>query len=113
MTDGCALQPKVKDYYGLWNAIDAPRWTGEPLLPQHLSPQQYKVAMGELKAIPEFFYTKTQLPVITPQLVETFLRTIPADLVIIVLDESHLEVFSGKELDSHDGKDEPEDETDE
>ena len=29
------------------------------------------------------------------------------------LDESHLEVFSGKELDSHDGKDEPEDETDE
>ena len=28
-------------------------------------------------------------------------------------DESHLEVFSGKELDSHNGKDEPEYETDE
>ena len=51
MTDGCALQPKVKDYYGLWNAIDAPRWTGEPLLPQHLSPQQ-QPSLGQGIAAP-------------------------------------------------------------
>ena len=49
------------------------------MLPEHLTAEQRKVALKECKAIPEFFYTRTKLPVITPQLVQQFLQTTPPD----------------------------------
>ena len=56
----------TQKWYDAWKSFDAPRWNG-PLFPDRMSEEQRKTARKEMSAMPEVFYTKTQLPVITPE----------------------------------------------
>ena len=54
-----------------WNAVNGPRWShgGEhisSLLPDDLTTEQRRTALTEMKAIPEYFYRYTGLPIISP-----------------------------------------------
>ena len=68
---------QLRQLFHHWSAIDGPTWNDDqPLLPSHLTPQERTVALGELRAIPEHFYTTTKLPIITPDNYQQFMRTI-------------------------------------
>ena len=57
-----------RQYYQAWSQFDAPKWTGEPCFPSHLTDEALSIARKEFHAIPEQFYTLfSWLPVITPQ----------------------------------------------
>ena len=50
-----------------WSKIQGPYWNDDlSLLPYELIPEQRKVATEELKSIPEYFYSSTNLPIVTP-----------------------------------------------
>ena len=67
-----------------WRTVPGERWSSEGHLPSHLTTEERRVAREELKAIPEFFYSKTKLPVITPSNVRLFTSAL-ADLTGLVL----------------------------
>ena len=52
--------------------IAAMQMLSASLLPTHLTDDERKVAMEEMRSLPEQFYTRTQLPVITPSNVKAF-----------------------------------------
>ena len=54
-------------YYALWSEFDAAHWRNDSsFLPYHLTASEKQIAQQELKAIPEVFYSRMKLPVITP-----------------------------------------------
>ena len=57
-----------------WRTINGPKWHANGFLPHNLSAEAARVSRDELKAIPEYFYTKTGLPVITPANVTQFMN---------------------------------------
>ena len=57
----------------LWRTIPGECWNSEGHFPSHLTKEERRVAREELRAIPEFFYSKTKLPVITPSNVRRFI----------------------------------------
>ena len=59
-----------------WRTVPGERWSSEGHLPSHLTTEERRVAREELKAIPEFFYSKTKLPVITPSNVRHFISAL-------------------------------------
>ena len=60
-----------------WSKINGPYWNDDlSLLPYELTPEQRKVATEELKSIPEYFYSTTKLPIITPNNVDQFMQLI-------------------------------------
>ena len=61
------------EFYDAWRLLDIPTWTGENLWPEDLSEAQVKKLEHDYQAMPEEFYTRTGLPVITPTVVEKFL----------------------------------------
>ena len=74
-----------------WNAVSGPRWSrgGEhisSLLPDDLTADQRRTAMTEMKAIPEYFYRYTGLPIISPANATEFMQNVKssgsADTVI-------------------------------
>ena len=71
----------------IWATIPGPTWTPTTsLLPAHLDQHQRLIAQGEIKAIDEFFYSTTKLPIITPDNVSIFLDRIkPSDTEPFVL----------------------------
>ena len=71
----------------IWATIPGPTWTPTTnLLPAHLDQHQRLIAQGEIKAIDEFFYSTTKLPIITPDNVSIFMDRIkPSDSEPFVL----------------------------
>ena len=57
-----------------WRSLEGPRWSANGFLPTTLSAEAARVSRDELKAIPEYFYSKTGLPVITPANVTLFIN---------------------------------------
>ena len=62
-------------YYGQWKKLGFPTYT-EPMLPTHLTKEERAVALAEAYAMPEQFYTRSKLPVITPENCEAFIRNV-------------------------------------
>ena len=67
----------INRLFHLWNQVTGPRHTDKlDLLPTHLSKESRTTALREIKAIPEFFYTNTSLPIITPDNVQQFFKLV-------------------------------------
>ena len=69
-------------YYDLWMQIPGDRWnydSSSQFLPNHLDSKERGVALQEIIAIPEHFYSHSLLPVITPlnakQFVDVMVKT--------------------------------------
>ena len=64
----------VERFFAAWRSVPGSLWQSDGMLPTHLTDDERKVAMEEMRALPEQFYTRTQLPVITPSNVKAFLQ---------------------------------------
>ena len=77
-------------YYHQWRTINSPTWTGQPLLPTHLTDEERHTAEQEFKALPEHFYTnRKDLPVITPDACAHFL-----DVMTTLKPRPHITLWS-------------------
>ena len=56
----------LKEFLRAWHQLPGPKWSANGFFPTTLTKEAVRVANAELKAIPEYFYNKTGLPVITP-----------------------------------------------
>ena len=62
----------ILSFYRAWSKLPGQRWTGEELLPPHLSKDKASQLHRDYKAMPEEFYTRTELPVITPENIDDY-----------------------------------------
>ncbi len=63
-------------YLAVWTSITGETWKADNpgyFLPGHLSAESRAVALNEIRAIPECFYSRYKLPVITPNNVAMFI----------------------------------------
>ena len=68
-----------------WRSLEGPRWSANGFLPTTLSAEAARVSRDELKAIPEYFYSKTGLPAITPAIVTQLIKTGIQEVQVIIL----------------------------
>ena len=54
-------------------SFQSPSWSGQPQFPDTLTKEELFVARQEYAAIPEFFYTCSKLPMITPLNIQLFI----------------------------------------
>ena len=59
-----------------WLTVDAPTWNGTNLWPSSLSRATIKKLDRYYPAMPEVLYSKTQWPVITPDVAEIWLHAV-------------------------------------
>ena len=84
----------VRQYYARWRSFDAPCWS-HPLIPEDLSVEDTEIARKEAAALPERFYERTALPVITPQNVDAFVSHMSQELDLTQLNVQLWSWFSG------------------
>ena len=66
-------------FFQVWSSVSGPTWDSSNVgqfLPSDLTSDERHVAKGELRAIPEKFYSRFQLPVITPSNVDEFVAVV-------------------------------------
>ena len=66
--------------------LDGPIWKNlqEDLLPKDLDPDARTTALQELRNIPEYFYSSTNLPIVTPDNVDRFMALVHKGRVLFI-----------------------------
>ncbi|CAK0840390.1 unnamed protein product, partial [Prorocentrum cordatum] len=63
-----------KDYYRRWRTFKASRWTGVNMWPKKMDTNKAKQLDIGYRAMPEEFYFESQLPVVTPENLESWME---------------------------------------
>ena len=57
----------VEPWLAAWRKVSGAYWSGSyEFLPKDLTKEEREIAMQEIRAMPDVFYTTFQVPVITP-----------------------------------------------